>query len=82
MQTLTKARLGGYWTKAAEVRNVECLVCGDVTAWPSHLSWKLVGNGDQWHCDECYVPTCEEAAVQVKRPETLWEYIKRWLRRA
>lgn len=32
----------------AELRNVTCLGCGDVTAFPASLGWKLVSSGDTW----------------------------------
>jgi hypothetical protein len=63
MQTKTKSRLMGYWTAHAELRNVTCIGCGDVTAFPASLGWKLVSSDDTWACDCCKCRTCEESAV-------------------
>jgi transcription elongation factor Elf1 len=75
-------RVTPYLTKA-ECRMVTCEICGDETAFPVKLKWKpLDVVAEVWVCDECPLPTCEEAAVRVVPKPGPIERAMRWLRRA
>lgn len=84
MQTTKNNRLNkysGYWTV--------CLSCCDWSEDAVGDCWNpapCIG----WHCPKCAAgkpiheqfPLLNVKRPVAKRPETIWEYIRRWLRRA